>query len=119
MSQVMLLTIEVAMEFWLSLQWTPQAQLLRDANTPCNSLKAEVGALLPECCACMQLLGWISRGPVSVPLCQHLSFVNTYPSQLGRRQLLLQDGYCFLSTLHLAVDRLRHSAAILGKACTF
>lgn len=44
MSRVMLLTIEVAMEFWLSLQWTPQAQWLRDAETPCNALKLEVHA---------------------------------------------------------------------------
>lgn len=42
MSQVMLLTIEVAMEFWLSLQWSPQVQWLRDADTPCSSLQQEV-----------------------------------------------------------------------------
>ncbi|KAK9788845.1 hypothetical protein WJX73_003600 [Symbiochloris irregularis] len=42
MSRVMLLTLEVAMEFWLSLQWTPQAQWLKDTDTPCNALKLEV-----------------------------------------------------------------------------
>lgn len=48
MSRVMLLTIEVAMEFWLSLQWTPQAQWLKDAETPCNALKLEVGSSCQE-----------------------------------------------------------------------
>ncbi|MCJ1423633.1 hypothetical protein MMC29_001517 [Sticta canariensis] len=42
MSRVMLLAIEVAVEFWLSLQWSPQAQWLRDADTPSGSLRDEV-----------------------------------------------------------------------------
>ena len=42
MSRVMLLTLEVAMEFWLSLQWSPQAQWLREAETPSGVLREEV-----------------------------------------------------------------------------
>lgn len=39
LSRVMLLAIEVAIELWLALQWSPQAQWLR--NSPSGSLRQE------------------------------------------------------------------------------
>lgn len=44
LSLVMLLAIEVAVEFWLSLKFTPQAQLLSDLEAH-TSLAKEVGIL--------------------------------------------------------------------------
>jgi hypothetical protein len=45
LSRVMLRAVEVAVELWLGLSWSPQAQLLNDA-TQRNVLAEEVGPLL-------------------------------------------------------------------------
>lgn len=52
LSRTMLLSIEVAVEYWLSLTWSPQAQWLCD-STHDSPLRDEVSesvpALLPHC----------------------------------------------------------------------
>ena len=44
LSHVMLLAIEVAVEMWLGLQWTPQAQIMK-ATAQHSSLSKEVRSL--------------------------------------------------------------------------
>lgn len=74
LSRVMLLAIEVAVEFWLSLQWSPQAQWLRDADTPSGSLREEVSRhTYSSSCSLGPIFSWARRHacPVCGLLWQH------------------------------------------------
>ena len=72
LSHVMLLAIEVAVEFWLSLQWTPQAQIMKEAGHH-SSLAEEArpgchsALCLVDCCAAFCLLQQTSHQARSSP----------------------------------------------------
>ena len=53
----MLLSIEVAVEYWLSLTWSPQAQWLSD-STHDSPLRDEVSLLLHADLAWCTILSW-------------------------------------------------------------
>ena len=57
LSRTMLLSIEVAVEYWLSLTWSPQAQWLSD-STHDSPLRDEVSLLLHADLAWCTILSW-------------------------------------------------------------
>lgn len=58
LSRVMLIAIEVAVEYWLALTWSPQAQWLSEVSKS-GVIQDEVSPVRPMC-AGMSMLEWLS-----------------------------------------------------------
>jgi hypothetical protein len=57
LSRVMLIAIEVAVEYWLALTWSPQAQWLSEVSKS-GFIQDEVSPI-PSICAGMSVLEWL------------------------------------------------------------
>lgn len=58
LSRVMLIAIEVAVEYWLALTWSPQAQWLSEVSKS-GVIQDEVSPV-PCICAGMSMMEWLS-----------------------------------------------------------